>query len=246
MSLSFFAVNFPRKPGVRVFMWLSVSRFVFLLGVDCQTTKHFEMRFLLAAGIYLFLSTTSADSSPVYKNATASIDARVADLLSRMTIEDKTSQLMQGDITEWLNTTSGEINTSGLAGFASSTASQFYVGHDMLWSRLSGGIKAAQDYMLHNTTLGIPALAQTEGIHGLRVGNATIFNSPIGYACSWNPALIEQMEAVIALESSAFGVNQLYAPLGDLARELRYGRVEETFGEDGFLAGEIGYAYIKG
>ncbi|PMD46914.1 glycoside hydrolase family 3 protein [Hyaloscypha variabilis F] len=100
--------------------------------------------------------------------------------------------------------------------------------------------------MADNTTLGIPALVQTEGIHGLRVGNATIFNSPIGYACSWHPALIEQMGAVIALESSAFGVNQLYAPLGDLARELRYGRVEETFGEDGFLAGEIGYAYIKG
>jgi beta-glucosidase len=111
---------------------------------------------------------------------------------------------------------------------------------------LSNGIKVAQDYLVHNTTLGIPALVQTEGIHGLRVGNATIFNSPIGYACSWNPPPIEKMGAVIARESSALGINQLYAPLGDLARELRYGRVEETFGEDGFLAGEIGYAYIKG
>lgn len=54
------------------------------------------------------------------------------------------------------------------------------------------------------------------------------------------------MAAVVAKEASALGVNQLYAPLGDLARELRYGRVEETFGEDGYLAGEIGYAYIKG
>jgi beta-glucosidase len=115
----------------------------------------------------------------------------------------------------------------------------------MLWSALSNGIKAAQNYMVHNMTLGIPAL-QTGGIHGLRDGNATIFNSPIGYACSWNTALIEKMGAIIARESSVFGINQLYAPLGDLARELRYGRVEETFGEDGFLAGEIGYAHIKG
>jgi beta-glucosidase len=204
------------------------------------------MQFILGAIFSLLVSITYADSIPLYKNASASIDARVADLLSRMTIDDKTSQLMQGDISEWLNTTTGEINTAGLAGFASSTAGQFYVGHDMLWSALSNGIKAAQDYMVHNTTLGIPALAQTEGIHGLRVGNAAIFNSPIGYACSWNTALIEKMGTVIARESSVFSINQLYAPLGDLARELRYGRVEETFGEDSFLAGEIGYAYIKG
>jgi beta-glucosidase len=204
------------------------------------------MQFLLAGVISVLLSTAFADSIPLYKNASAGIDARVADLLSRMTIEDKTSQLMQGDISEWLNTTTNEISAAGLAGFTSSTAGQFYVGHDMLWGFLSNGIRAAQDYLVHNTTLGIPALVQTEGIHGLRVGNATIFNSPIGYACSWNTALIEKMGAAIAREASAFGVNQLYAPLGDLARELRYGRVEETFGEDGFLAGEIGYAYIKG
>jgi beta-glucosidase len=114
---------------------------------------------------------------------------------------------MQGDIIEWLNTTTGEISVQGLEIFASSTAGQFYVGHDMLWAHLSRGVKAAQDYMADNTTLGILVLVQTEGIHGLRVGNATIFNSPIGYACSWHPALIEQMRAVIALKSSAFGVN---------------------------------------
>jgi beta-glucosidase len=70
----------------------------------------------------------------------------------------------------------------------------------------------------------------------LRVGNATIYNSPIDYVCSWNPTLIEEMGVVITLESSALGINQLYTPLDDLARELRYGRVEETFGEDGHLA----------
>lgn len=204
------------------------------------------MQLLSGTVLSLLISGIYADSIPIYKNASADVDARVADLLSRMTIDDKTSQLMQGDISEWLNTTSGEISTVGLAGFVSSTAGQFYVGHDILWGRLSTGIKAAQDYLVHNTTLGIPALVQTEGLHGLRVGNATIFNSPIGYACSWNPALVEKMAVVIARESSAFGINQLYAPLGDLARELRYGRVEETFGEDGFLAGEIGYAFVKG
>ncbi|KAF8856161.1 glycoside hydrolase [Acephala macrosclerotiorum] len=132
----------------------------------------------------------------------ALVEARVFDLLSRITIDDKVSQLVQGDM-------------------------------DI-------------DYLMHNTALGIPALAQSEGIHGFRVENATIFNSPIGYAYSWNPDLVQKMAATVAKEASALGVHQLYAPLGDPARELGYGRVEEIFGEDGYLAGEIVYAYIKG
>jgi beta-glucosidase len=99
---------------------------------------------------------------------------------------------------------------------------------------------------VHNTTLGIPALVQTEGIHGFLIGNATIFNSPIAHACSWNVDLVEKMGVAIATEAQALGVNQLFAPLGDLARELRYGRVEETFGEDGYLAGEMAYSYVVG
>ncbi|KAI8930734.1 hypothetical protein NX059_012342 [Plenodomus lindquistii] len=97
-----------------------------------------------------------------------------------------------------------------------------------------------------NTTLGIPALTQTEGIHGLLVGNATIFNSPIGIACSWNPELVHEMAIIIARESQALGINQIFAPVVDLARELRFGRVEETYGEDAFLSGEMGYQYVKG
>jgi beta-glucosidase len=76
--------------------------------------------------------------------------------------------------------------------------------------------------------------------------NATIFNSPIAHACSWNPALVEEMAVAIAKEARAIGVNQLFAPVADLARELRHGRVEEMYGEDGFLAGEFAYAYVKG
>jgi beta-glucosidase len=68
-----------------------------------------------------------------------------------------------------------------------------------------------------------------------------LIDSPIAYACSFNPDLIQKMGQAIAL-----GVNQLFGTLGDLARELRYGRVEETFSEDTYPAGEIGYSYIKG
>lgn len=81
---------------------------------------------------------------------------------------------------------------------------------------------------------------------GILADNATIFNSPIAHACSWDPSLVEEMGVAIAKEARAIGVNQLFAPVVDLARELRHGRVEETYGEDGFLAGEFGYAYVRG
>jgi beta-glucosidase len=76
--------------------------------------------------------------------------------------------------------------------------------------------------------------------------NATIFNSPIAQACSWNPSLVEEMARAIAKESLALGANQLFAPLADIARELRHGRVEEMYGEDGFLVGEFAHAYVVG
>jgi beta-glucosidase len=181
-----------------------------------------------------------------YRNPTASIDDRVFDLLSRMTLEEKTAQLIQGDISNWINTTTNALNSSGLEWNFNVRAGQFYVGYAMPPEWISAGIKRAQDYIMQNTTLGIPALVQTEGIHGVLYGNATIFNSPIAHACSWDPELIHEMAVTIAKESQAIGINQLFAPVVDLARELRFGRVEETYGEDHFLAGEMGYQYVMG
>lgn len=210
------------------------------------------MKVLFTAASVLFCTSVCADadttsqSIPTYKNPKASVDDRVADLLSRMTIQEKTAQLIQGDISNWINTTDNTFNASGLVWNMETRAGQFYVGYPVNQQWINDGVKIAQEYLMHNTTLGIPALVQSEGIHGFLIGNATIFNSPIAYACSWNPVLVEKMGAAIAQEALALGVNQIFAPLGDLARELRYGRVEETFGEDGYLAGEIGYAYVVG
>ncbi|KFY72626.1 hypothetical protein V499_07249 [Pseudogymnoascus sp. VKM F-103] len=205
---------------------------------------------IAAATALLFaISEAAADVSsktPLYKNPKAKVDDRVADLLKRMTIEDKTSQLVQGDIRNWLDTDTGAFNKTGLEWSMATRSGSFYVGVPVDQQWIAENIKKAQDYLVHNTTLGIPSFTQTEGIHGFLIGGATIFNSPIAYACSFNRDLIRKMGKVIAQESAALGVNQIFAPLADLARELRYGRVEETFGEDGYLAGEIGYEYIKG
>lgn len=180
-----------------------------------------------------------------YKNAQLPIESRVKDLLSRMTIEEKASQLMQGDISNWLNTTTGAFNRSGLVENFAQKAGMFYVGYPISWDWLATNIKRGQDYATNSTRLGIPAIVQTEGIHGFLIGNATIFNSPVAYACSWNRSQVHEMALQIGREAQALGVSQLFAPLADLARELRYGRVEETFGEDGYLAGEVAMAYVK-
>ncbi|KAI0201551.1 glycoside hydrolase family 3 protein [Astrocystis sublimbata] len=191
-------------------------------------------------------SGDSNDSTPVYKDARAPVESRVADLLSKMTIEEKTSQLVQGDLRNWLDIDDFSHNETGLEFNMRYRGGQFYVGVPIPWDELSKGIKKGQDYLMNKTRLGIPAFAQSEGIHGFLIPNATIFNSPIAQACSFNPDLIEKMGRAIAQESRALGVNQIFGPLADLARELRFGRVEETYGEDGYLVGEMAYAYVKG
>ncbi|KAJ2993785.1 hypothetical protein NUW58_g1741 [Xylaria curta] len=183
---------------------------------------------------------------PVYKDAHAPVESRVSDLLSRMTIEEKTSQLVQGDLRNWLNIDDFSHNQTGLEFNMKYRGGQFYVGVPIPWNMLSEGIKKGQDYLMKKTRLGIPAFAQTEGIHGFLIPNATIFNSPIAHACSFNLDLIEKMAEAIARESRALGVNQIFGPVVDLARELRFGRVEETYGEDSYLAGEMAHAYVKG
>lgn len=191
-------------------------------------------------------SNNSTNSSVPYKDPSLPVEDRVADLLSRMTIQEKAAQLMQGDISNWLNVTSGVFNRSGLVTNFEQKAGQFYVGYPISWEMLSQNIKRGQDYAVNETRLGIPALVQTEGIHGFLIGNATIFNSPIAYACTWNRSQTEAMARQIAVEARALGVSQLFAPVVDLARELRFGRVEETYGEDPYLAGEMGAAYVIG
>ncbi|KAM5363718.1 hypothetical protein ACJZ2D_011865 [Fusarium nematophilum] len=180
----------------------------------------------------------AASEKPVYKDSKASIDDRVADLLKRMTVKEKMAQLIQGDMTNYLNITDGRVNKTGLEWNMEYRANSVWTGLYTKMETVKKAAKLAQDYLVKETELGIPAFIQSEGLHGLLALNATIFNSPIGMGCSFNPELIEKMAGVIATESRALGVNQLFSPQADLARELRFGRVEDT--------GEMAYRYVKG
>lgn len=165
---------------------------------------------LAAAHAQAYPNGTNSTSGAIYKDPSASVDDRIADLLSRMTIADKTAQLMQGDISNWMNTTDNSFNYTGLVANMDMKAGSFYVGYPVPQQWIAQNTKRAQDYLIQNTTLGIPAFVQSEGIHGFLVGNATIFNSPIAYACSFNTELVQKMASIIAQESLALGVNQLF------------------------------------
>jgi beta-glucosidase len=131
-----------------------------------------------AVSALLICAVSAADnghSTPVYKNPRASVDIRLKDLLSRMTIADKTAQLVQRNISNWINMTNNTFNATGLAWNMATRAGQFHVGYPVDQQWMAEGVKIGQDYLLHNTTLEIPALVQSEGIHGFLIGNATIF-----------------------------------------------------------------------
>lgn len=99
-------------------------------------------------------NSTSNSSTPIYKDPKASIDDRVSDLLKRMTIEEKTSQLLQADIRDYLNLTDGRLNQTGLAWAAEHRANSIWTGLYATPETISQGAKIGQDYLVHNTTLG--------------------------------------------------------------------------------------------
>jgi len=107
-------------------------------------------------------------------------------------------------------------------------------------------IDAVQRYLVEKTRWGIPALVVDETLHGLMSPGATVFPQAIALGSTWNPALVARVAAVAAKEARAVGVSQALGPDLDLARDPRWGRVEETYGEDPFLTARMAVAYIKG
>ncbi|KAF8317080.1 glycoside hydrolase [Clavulina sp. PMI_390] len=192
----------------------------------------------------------SPSSTPLYKNPHAAIEDRVEDLLARMTIQEKASQLIQGDIDGWMNMTDPLDNTltyneTGLEYMATYKAGSIWAGYAAPWEKYAYAINVGQHYMVEKTRLGIPALFQSEGLHGFTT-NGTIYPSPPGLAASWNPALLSNVSATISNEAEPLGITHIFAPVLDLGREQRWGRIEENYGEDPFLSSVMGAAFVKG
>jgi beta-glucosidase len=185
----------------------------------------------------------------LYRQANAPVEKRVNDLLSRMTLEEKVRQLdLYSGATALVDRHTDGTHAAADAIFLPEKAQS-------LWGNLGvGGIhdlnptpeqaNAIQKWVIAHNHLGIPALFIEEGLHGFDTG--TVFPAPIGLAATWNPEIAQQTGAIIAAEARATGVDMILAPVLDLAREPRWGRVEEDFGEDPYLTGQFGLAYVRG
>jgi beta-glucosidase len=166
--------------------------------------------------------------TPAYHNAKLTVEERVADLLGRMTLEEKVGQLILWDARpEDLSF----INTR-------QPGSILHI--------LGEKVSRAMDLAAKNR-LGIPLLVGEDAIHGHSFWKgATIFSTQLALASSWNPELLEQVGRVTAAEVIPTGIHWTFSPVLCLARDLRWGRIDETFGEDPYLIGELGAALIRG
>ncbi len=181
-----------------------------------------------------------------YKNADLPVQQRVADLLSRMTLDEKISQMSMLSLRKLKTDNGGVITESSLErlfdGRSTGCLESPFIGVE----EIAKYSEAADRYLRENTRLGIPAIQIAECLHGQLAFGATIFPQAIAQGSTWNPELIKRMGEVIAKEATLSGVDQALSPLFDLARDPRYGRVEECFGEDPFHVAEMGKAFVIG
>ncbi len=187
-----------------------------------------------------------------YKNPKLSIEDRTADLISRMTLEEKVAQMLciWGEKTTILFDENGVVNLEtmrlrlkdGIGQIGRLSDSNEGLGA----AAMAGLSNVLQKYFIEDTRLGIPVIFHEECLHGLAAKEATSYPQPIGLAGTFNPALIEKIFTAIADEARSRGAHQALTPVFDVARDPRWGRVEETFGEDPFLISNMGISAIKG
>ena len=204
--------------------------------------------------------TQSSPSLPAYKDPSLSIDMRLSDLLSRMTLEEKVGQLLCPLGWEMYEIHGSEVHPSGKfkqlikernAGMLWAT----YRADPWTKKTLANGLNpelsakagnALQKYVMENTRLGIPMFLAEEAPHGHMAIGATVFPTGIGMAATWSPELVKEVGQVIAKEIRSQGGHISYGPVLDLTRDPRWSRVEETFGEDPVLSGILGASMVDG
>lgn len=181
-----------------------------------------------------------------YQNPDLPVEERLDDLLPRMTTEEKimqTDQYFSGDFTT--QDESGKVIAMDMQRFAELMHGNS-VGSVQLRGMTAVQANTVQRYAVENTRLGIPFLFSEEALHGLFTNNATSFPQQIGLAATFDPALGREMGHAIASETRACGIHETYSPVMDLIRDPRYGRSEESYGEDTHLCAEFARETVRG
>ena len=201
---------------------------------------------------------------PLYKDARAPIPARVADLLGRMTLAEKIAQIRtawqgKGDMIDGLvfnpakasaafpdgighvTRPSDKRGVPGITGAAGGTAARWRTPQETVEF-----INALQKWAVEDTRLGIPVLLHEESLHGYMATEATMFPQAIALAGSFDTDLMRRVQSLIAREVRARGIPYVLSPVVDIVRDPRWGRIEETWGEDPYLVSEMGVAAVEG
>jgi len=195
-------------------------------------------------------SALASAQRPAYKDPSVPVDLRVEDLLRRMTLEEQVAQLFgyysrdtlafdkDGN---FIGTQDTAVLSAGVGSFASR----------LLWQestplRRAQCINGIQRYMIEKSRLGIPLFTFGESLHGFMTQGATSFPQAIALGCTWDTALVEQVFTAAAREATSQGTHQVLSPVVDLARDPRWGRTEECYGEDPYLVSRMAMAAVFG
>lgn len=205
-------------------------------------------RYFLALLLLICLNSF-AQLIPAYKNSKLSPDVRAKDLLSRMTPEEKFWQLFMcpGDTTVLLDT----FTRYGIFGLQVSASSQGGGGQMLNYNTTDDALALAEKmntiqlYFVEKTRLGIPAIMFDEALHGLMRAGSTAFPQAIGLAATFDTSLMRRVASAIADEVEARGIRQILSPVINIASDQRWGRVEESYGEDPVLTSAMGVAFIS-
>jgi len=199
-----------------------------------------------------------SSSTPIYKDPAQPVPTRVRDLLGHMTLEEKVAQMHAF----WLILSeSGEHRVRPgeafvVASDAESVQRRLANGIGQITRPLGthgveagSGLRALnklQRFLRNDTRLGIPAISHEECLAGIMTRDGTLFPSPLALSATWNPALVEEVGVQIGFECRELGCQQGLAPVLDVSRDVRWGRTEETFGEDPYLVGVMATRYVRG
>jgi beta-glucosidase len=202
-------------------------------------------------GISLLSSVCIVAQKPLYKDPKQPVEVRVQDLLKRMTPEEKFWQcfMIPGDLD---NVPKGryahgifglQVSAGNQGGGAAGQLLKYNANEDA--ERLAKKINAIQKYFVEESRLGIPIIPFDEALHGLMREGATAFPQAIGLSATFNPGLMKEVSTAIAKESRLRGIRQILTPVVNLASDIRWGRTEETYGEDPFLTSVMGVNFVR-
>jgi beta-glucosidase len=215
---------------------------------------------LLWFAILQVVGWSQDNSNSIYKNPNAAIPDRVRDLLGRMTVEEKVAQLESGwtlpafGMFQIPSAVEGDhVNEAMAKKIAGNGLGTYAFLDEFLGTggshnpRLSAQHRnLLQTWVIKNTRLGIPIMFHGEALHGAVTTGATSFPQAVALGSTWDPELLQKMFSTVALEARASGNALVLAPVLDLSRDPRYGRVEEMYSEDPYLVAQLGTATVKG